>query len=119
MSKLTVVRHPLIDHKMAIIRDKKTNTKDFREAISEIGMLITYEISRDFKTKEKTIETPLIKTTVNVLKNNIVIVPILRAGMGMVDGIHRIIPQAKIGHLGLYRDQKTLEPHVYFNKLPL
>lgn len=119
MSKLTVVRHPLIDHKMAIIRDKKTNTKDFREAISEIGMLITYEISRDFKTKEKKIETPLIKTTVNVLKNNIVIVPILRAGMGMVDGIHRIIPQAKIGHLGLYRDQKTLEPHVYFNKLPL
>lgn len=118
MSKLTVLKHPLIEHKMAIIRDKNTNTKDFREAISEIGMLITYEISRDFPTVPKIIETPLVKTEVKVLKNNIVIVPILRAGIGMVEGIHTIIPQAKIGHIGLYRDQKTLKPVTYFKKLP-
>ncbi len=118
MSKLTVLKHPLIEHKMAIVRDKNTNTKDFREAISEIGMLITYEISRDFPTVSKTIETPLVETTANVLKNNIVIVPFLRAGIGMVEGIHMIIPQAKIGHIGLYRDQKTLKPVTYFKKLP-
>ncbi len=118
MSKLTVLKHPLIEHKMAIIRDKNTNTKDFREAISEIGMLITYEISRDFPTVSKTIETPLVKTNVKVLKNNIVIVPILRAGIGMVEGIHTIIPQAKIGHIGLYRDQETLKPVTYFKKFP-
>ncbi len=118
MSKLTVLKHPLIEHKMAIIRDKNTGTKEFREAISEIGMLITYEISRDFLTVPKVVETPLIETNVNVLKNNIVIVPILRAGIGMVEGIHRIIPQAKIGHIGLYRDAKTLKPVTYFKKLP-
>lgn len=118
MSKVTVLKHPLIEHKMAIIRDKDTSTKDFREAISEIGMLITYEISRDFPTVSKMIETPITKTEVSVLKNNIVIVPILRAGIGMVEGIHTIIPQAKIGHIGLYRDQVTLKPHTYFKKLP-
>ena len=118
MGRLKILNHPLIEHKMAKIRDKKTGTKDFREAFSEIGLLLTYEISRDFKTVPKTVETPLMETTAYVLEKPVVIVPILRAGLGMVDGIHRIIPQAKIGHVGLYRDEETLQPHEYFAKFP-
>lgn len=118
MGKLVVLEHPLINHKMARIRDKNTNFKDFRETVSEIGMLITYEISRDFKTVSVEVETPIEKTVCKVLEKNIVIVPIIRAGLGMVEGIHNIIPAAKIGHIGLYRDEKTLEPHEYFAKFP-
>lgn len=118
MAKLHILNHPLIDHKMAKIRDKDTGTKDFREAVSEIGLLLTYEISRDFKTIPTTVETPLMTTTAYVLEKPVVIVPILRAGLGMVEGIHRIIPQAKIGHVGLYRDEETLQPHEYFAKFP-
>ncbi len=118
MAKLHILNHPLIDHKMAKIRDKDTGTKDFREAVSEIGLLLTYEISRDFKTIPTTVETPLMATTAYVLEKPVVIVPILRAGLGMVEGIHRIIPQAKIGHVGLYRDEETLQPHEYFAKFP-
>jgi uracil phosphoribosyltransferase len=118
MSKLIVLNHPLIDHKMAKIRDKNTGTKEFRESVSEVGGLITYEITRDFKTKPKLVDTPICQTTCYELEKQIVIVPILRAGLGMVDGIHNIIPSAKIGHIGLYRDEETLLPHVYYAKFP-
>ncbi|MDI6453494.1 uracil phosphoribosyltransferase [Peloplasma aerotolerans] len=118
MNKVVILNHPLIDHKMAKIRDKRTGTKEFRESVSEVGGLITYEITRDFKTKPKTIETPICEMIVHELEKQVVIVPILRAGLGMVDGIHNIIPTAKIGHIGLYRDEETLQPQVYYSKFP-
>jgi uracil phosphoribosyltransferase len=118
MSKVVVLNHPLIDHKMAKIRDKNTGTKEFRESVSEVGGLITYEITRDFQTVEKTIETPICQMQAKELAKQIVIVPILRAGLGMVEGIHNIIPTAKIGHIGLYRDEESLEPQVYYSKFP-
>lgn len=118
MSKVVVLNHPLIDHKMARIRDKNTGTKEFRESVSEVGGLITYEITRDFQTVEKTIETPICQMQAKELAKQIVIIPILRAGLGMVEGIHNIIPTAKIGHIGLYRDEISLEPQVYYSKFP-
>lgn len=118
MSKVLVVDHPLINHKLTKIRMKDTGTKDFRETVSEIGGLMAYEITRDFTTKEIEIETPITKTTCKVLDKEVVIVPILRAGLGMVDGIQNIIPTAKIGHIGLYRDEETLEPQEYYAKFP-
>jgi uracil phosphoribosyltransferase len=118
MSKVVILNHPLIDHKMARIRDKRTGTKEFRESVSEVGGLITYEITRDFKTKPVTIETPMCEMTAHELEKQVVIVPILRAGLGMVEGIHNIIPNAKIGHIGLYRDEETLQPQVYYSKFP-
>jgi uracil phosphoribosyltransferase len=118
MSKVTVLKHPLIDHKMLQVRNVNTNTKAFRETVSEIGALITYEITRDFKTKPVDIETPMAKMTAYELEKPVVIVPILRAGLGLVDGIHNIIPTAKIGHIGLYRDEETLEPKAYYQKFP-
>lgn len=118
MSKVIVLDHPLINHKMAKIRDKKTGTKEFRESVSEISGLITYEISRDFPTHKIQVETPLVKTDAHELSKQVVIVPILRAGLGMVEGIHNIIPSAKIGHIGLYRDHDTLEPKTYYAKFP-
>jgi len=118
MSKVVILNHPLINHKMTKIRDKRTGTKEFRESVSEVGGLITYEITRDFATKPKIIETPICETTCYELEKQVVIIPILRAGLGMVDGIHNIIPSAKIGHIGLYRDEETLQPHVYYSKFP-
>ncbi|PKK96313.1 MAG: uracil phosphoribosyltransferase [Tenericutes bacterium HGW-Tenericutes-3] len=118
MSRVVILNHPLIEHKMAKIRDKNTGTKDFRETVSEVGALITYEITRDLKTREVTIETPMCETKARILEKQVVIVPILRAGLGMVDGIHNIIPTAKIGHVGLYRDEETLQPQVYYQKFP-
>ena len=118
MSKVTILNHPLIDHKMSIIRDKNTGTKSFRENVNEIGGLITYEITRDLPLKEVEIDTPIQRTTVQQLAKNVIIVPILRAGLGMVDGIQMIIPTAKIGHVGMYRDEETLEPHEYYAKFP-
>lgn len=118
MAKVTVLNHPLIDHKMSIIRDASTNTKAFRENVNEIGGLITYEITRDLSTKEVEIQTPITKTIAKQLSKDVIIVPILRAGLGMVDGIQMIIPTAKIGHVGMYRDEKTLEPHEYYAKFP-
>lgn len=118
MSKVVVVDHPLIQHKMSIIRDYRTGTKEFREALNEISGLITYEISRDFETKEAKVTTPIEATTVRILLKDVVIVPILRAGLGMVDGIHTMIPTAKIGHVGLYRDESTLQPIEYYAKFP-
>ncbi len=118
MANVTVLNHPLIDHKMAIIRDKNTDTKKFRENVNEIGGLITYEITRDLETKEIEVETPLTKTICNVLSKDVIIVPILRAGLGMVEGIQMIIPIAKVGHVGMYRDEETLDPHEYYAKFP-
>ncbi len=118
MSKVVVLEHPLIDHKMAIIRDVTTGTKAFRENVSEVGGLITYEITRDLETTPKLITTPMTETTAYTLEKGVVIVPILRAGLGMVDGIHNMIPSAKIGHIGLYRDEETLLPKTYYAKFP-
>jgi len=118
MSKVVVFDHPLIQHKMAIIRDKTTDTKTFRENVNEIGSLVTYEVTRDLETRNIEIETPISKTTVKILAKDVVIVPILRAGLGMVDGIQKVIPTAKVGHIGLYRDEETLMPHEYYAKFP-
>ncbi|PKL00161.1 MAG: uracil phosphoribosyltransferase [Tenericutes bacterium HGW-Tenericutes-1] len=118
MGKLVIINHPLIEHKLSIIRNKLTDTKTFRENVNEIGSLVTYEITRDLATKTVEVETPITTTTCLTLAKEVVIVPILRAGLGMVDGIHTVIPTAKIGHIGLYRDENTLLPHEYYVKLP-
>ena len=118
MGKLAILHHPLIDHKLAKIRDKNTDTKTFRENVQELSGLMAYEVTRDLPTRPIEVETPLTKTEANVLAKDVVIVPILRAGLGMVDGIHMMIPTAKIGHIGLYRDEETLTPHSYYVKFP-
>ena len=119
MSKVMVMDHPLIQHKIGLIRKKETGTKDFRETISEIAMMICYEATRDLQLSDVKIQTPICETTVKELKGKkMAIVPILRAGLGMVDGMLTLIPAAKIGHIGLYRDPKTLKPVEYYCKLP-
>ena len=119
MSKVYVFDHPLIQHKLSIMRKKETGTKQFRELLDEIAMLMVYEVSRDLPVEPVEIETPIQKTTVNMLAGKpIGIIPILRAGLGMVDGITNLIPNAKIGHIGLYRDPETLQPVEYYCKLP-
>ena len=119
MSKVYVFDHPLIQHKLSIMRMKETGTKQFRELLDEIAMLMVYEVSRDLPVEAVEIETPIQKTTVNMLAGkDIGIIPILRAGLGMVDGITNLIPNAKIGHIGLYRDPETLNPVEYYCKLP-
>ena len=115
-----ILDHPLIRHKLAIIRDKNTNTKQFREIISELATLMAYESFKDVPTQEIVVETPLETVTQTVVKeNSIAIVPILRAGLGMVDGILSLFPAAKVGHIGLYRNEETLEPCEYYCKLPV
>ena len=117
--KLHVIDHPLVAHKMSILRDKNTSVKDFRELVSEIGMLITYEATRDLPLTTKTVETPLCTAEVPTIKGKkFAVVPILRAGLGLVDGVLRMVPSASVGHIGMYRDEETLEPHVYFCKMP-
>lgn len=119
MAKVVVMDHPLIQHKIGYIRRKDTGTKDFRETISEIAMLICYEATRDLELSDVDIETPICKTTVKELKGKkMAVVPILRAGLGMVDGMLTLIPAAKVGHIGLYRDPDTHEPVEYYCKLP-
>lgn len=118
MPKVVILKHPLIDHKMAIIRDKNTSTKSFRENVSEVSALITYELTKDLETVPKEIETPIQKMIAYELKKPVVIVPILRAGLGMVDGIHDLIPSAKVGHIGMYRNEETLKPVPYYAKFP-
>ena len=119
MSKVIIMDHPLIQHKVGYIRRIETGTKDFRETISEIAALICYEATRELPLEEVEIETPICKTTVKQLKGKkMAIVPILRAGLGMVDGMLTLIPAAKVGHIGLYRDPQTLEPVEYYCKLP-
>lgn len=111
--------HPLIRHKLAIIRNKDTDTKKFREVVQELATLMAYESFKDVPTQEIEVETPLEKTTQTVVKeNSIAIVPILRAGLGMVEGVLTLFPTAKVGHIGLYRNEETLEPHEYYCKLP-
>lgn len=118
MGKLKIFDHPLMYHKLAIIRSKETNTKQFRETVDEIGALMAYEVTRDLPTADVEIETPLAKTMIPMLAKEVVIVPILRAGLGMVSGIQQLIPTAKVGHVGMYRDEETLEPQQYYFKVP-
>ena len=119
MSTLHIVDHPLITHKLSIMRNKKTGSKDFRELLNEIAMLMGYEITRDLPMEEIIIETPVTKTkTYMVSGKKLAIVPILRAGIGMVDGILSLVPVAKVGHIGLYRDPETHKPVEYYCKLP-
>ena len=119
MGKFHVLDHPLIQHKLTMIRQKDCGTKVFREVVNEISMLMAYEVSRDLPLENVEIETPLVKTTLKTLAGKkVAIIPILRAGLGMVDGILELIPAAKIGHVGMYRDHDTLQPVEYFVKLP-
>ena len=119
MAKVVIMDHPLIQHKIGFIRRKDTGTKDFRQTISEIAMLICYEATRDLKLDGVEIDTPICHTTAKEMKGTkMAIVPILRAGLGMVDGVLSLIPAAKVGHIGLYRDPETLKPVEYYCKLP-
>ena len=119
MGKVVIMDHPLIQHKIGYIRRKDTGTKDFRQTISEIAMLICYEATRDLQLQEVEIETPICKAKVKELKGRkLCVVPILRAGLGMVDGMLTLIPAAKVGHIGLYRDPETLAPVEYYCKMP-
>ncbi len=116
---LTVLSHPLIQHKLAILRDRSTATKNFRQLVGEIAMLMTYEVTRDLATEAVEVETPLELAVANrVAGKKLVLVPVLRAGLGMVDGILQLVPSARVGHIGLYRDHQTLEPVSYYFKVP-
>jgi len=116
--KLVVFNHPLMHHKLALIRDENTGTKDFRQTVSEIGALMAYEVTRELPTTKVKIKTPVGIAESYTLAKEVVIVPILRAGLGMMEGITALIPTAKVGHIGLYRDEVTMEPHQYYAKFP-
>jgi len=119
MDNVFVFDHPLIQHKISLLRDKRTTTKEFRELVSEVAMLMAYEVTRDLPLEEVEIETPVAIAKTRVLAGKkLALVPILRAGLGMVDGMLNLLPMAKVGHIGLYRDPKTLEPIEYYCKLP-
>ncbi len=119
MENVFVFDHPLIQHKISLMRDKRTTTKEFRELVSEVAMLMAYEVTRDLPLQEVEIETPVAIAKTKVLAGKkLALVPILRAGLGMVDGMLNLLPMAKVGHIGLYRDPKTLEPVEYYCKLP-
>ena len=119
MGKFVEMDHPLIQHKLTMIRNKNVGTKDFRALVDEIAMLMTYEASRDLQLEDVVVETPVATTTKKQLAGKkLAVVPILRAGLGMVDGIVQLIPAAKIGHIGMYRDEETLQPVEYLGKLP-
>lgn len=119
MSTLHIIDHPMIQHKLTIMRMKKTGSKDFRELLTEISMLMGYELTRELPLSEIEIETPMMKMKSNVISGKkLAIVPILRAGLGMVDGLLSLLPVAKVGHIGLYRDHDTCEPVFYYSKLP-
>ena len=119
MSQVHVIDHPMVQHKLTIMRDKETGSKDFRQLLEEISLLMGYEITRDIPLEDVDIETPICKMTAKkVSGRKLAIVPILRAGMGMVEGLHTLVPVAKVGHIGLYRNEQTHEPVVYYCKLP-
>lgn len=119
MKNVTIFDHPLIQHKTTILRQKDTPNKEFRELVEEITMLMCFESLRDLPLEEVEIETPIKKTTQKLIKGKkLAIVPILRAGLGMVNGLLKLVPSAKVGHIGMYRDEETLEPHEYYCKLP-
>ena len=114
-----VLDHPLVQHKVAHLRDKNTGTKEFKELVSELAMLLCYEATRDLPTEEVEIETPIATATTHMLAGRkLALVPILRAGLGMVDGMLSLLPAAKVGHIGMYRNEETLEPVEYYCKLP-
>ena len=114
-----IVEHPLLQHKISLLRNKQTGTKEFRDLVSEIAMLLCYEATRDLPTEEVEVETPIALARTHVLAGRkLALVPILRAGLGMVDGMLTLIPAAKVGHIGLYRNEETLEPVEYYCKLP-
>lgn len=115
---LHLLRHPLLTHKLTVLRCKDTDTKEFRETLGEISGLMAYEITRDLPLRDVTIETPLGKCNTQELAMDVVLIPILRAGLGMVDGISNLIPSARIGHIGMYRDHNTLKPMTYYSKFP-
>ena len=119
MSNVYASKHPLIAHKLSILRDKETKPKKFRQLVKEIAGLLAYEATLDLATTPVEIETPLTKTTAQQLQEKIGLVPILRAGLGMVEGIWELMPSAEVWHIGLYRDEKTLKPVEYYNKLPV
>jgi uracil phosphoribosyltransferase len=120
IDNLHIMDHPLIQHKVSLIRDKSTGAKEFRELVEEIAMLMAYEVTRDLPLKEVEIETPIETAKTKVIAGKkLAIVPILRAGLGMVDGMLKMIPTAKVGHIGLYRDPETLEPVEYYCKMPV
>lgn len=120
MSKVQVISHPLVQHKLTMIRDKDTGPKDFRELVEEVSVLMAYEVTRDMPLEEVEVETPICKMKSKVIAGKKVgVVPILRAGLGMVNGVLRLIPTAKVGHVGLYRDPETLLPVEYYCKLPV
>jgi uracil phosphoribosyltransferase len=119
MSKLVVSNHPLIRHKVTLLRSKETEPKKFRELIREVAMLLAYEATADLGVKDCPVQTPLAATTGHELTDKIGLVPILRAGLGMVDGIWEMMPAAEVWHIGLYRDHKSLQPVQYYNKLPV
>ncbi|TDM10524.1 uracil phosphoribosyltransferase [Macrococcus lamae] len=119
MGKVHVFDHPLIQHKLSYIRDVNTGTKEFRELVDEVGMLMAYEVSRDLELQDVTIDTPVTTMTAKRLSGKkVAVVPILRAGLGMTDSVLKLIPAARVGHIGLYRDPETLQPVEYFAKLP-
>ncbi len=119
MNNVTIFDHPLIQHKTSILRDKSTSNKEFRELVEEITMLMCYESLRDLPLEDVEIETPLTKTTQKMIKGKkLAVVPILRAGLGMVNGMLRLVPSAKVGHIGMYRDEETMQPQEYYCKLP-
>ncbi len=118
MSKLIIFNHPLIHHKLTLIRNEKTNTKDFRQSINEIATLMAFEATRDLPVKEVETQTPIALAKTYALGCEVVIVPILRAGLGMVEGVQSLIPTAKVGHIGLFRNEETLEPQLYYAKFP-
>jgi uracil phosphoribosyltransferase len=115
---LNLLQHPLLTHKLTHLRRKETDTKEFRETLEEIAGLMAYEITRDLPQKNITVETPLGKCNTQELARDVVLIPVLRAGLGMVNGIASLIPAAKVGHIGLYRDHETLEPVTYYSKFP-
>jgi uracil phosphoribosyltransferase len=115
---LILLKHPLITHKLTLLRRKETSTKDFRKTLEEIAGLMAYEITRDLPVRKITIETPLGICETQELAMDVVLVPVLRAGLGMVDGISNLIPTARIGHIGMYRDHETLKPMTYYSKFP-
>ena len=119
MGKVVVINHPLVQHKLTYLRDENTGSKEFRELVGELAMLLTYEATRDLPLEETTVKTPVAEAKTYVLAGKkLGIVPILRAGLGMVDGMTRLIPAARVGHIGLYRDPQTLKPVDYYSKLP-
>ena len=118
-NQVVVMNHPLIQHKLTYLRNKDTGSKEFRELVSEIAMLLTYEATRDLPLEDTTIETPMGTATTKIIAGRkLAFVPILRAGLGMVDGVLQLVPAAKVGHIGLYRDHQTLQPVEYYSKLP-